>query len=52
MWEYFREFREKRAYYHAHQDEVRDILNQGAIKAKMVAQPLIQKIREVTGIKY
>jgi hypothetical protein len=35
-----------------HQDEVRDILNEGASKAKEVAQPMIEKIREVTGISY
>ncbi|MDD3835229.1 MAG: tryptophan--tRNA ligase, partial [Sulfurimonas sp.] len=50
IWEYFREFREKRAYYEAHQDEVRDILDAGAIKARAVALPMIEKIREVTGI--
>lgn len=52
IWEYFRDFREKRAYYHAHQDEVKDILNEGATKARAVATPLIEKIREVTGIRY
>ena len=52
MWEYFREFREKREYYEQNQDEVRDILNSGAKKAREIAQPLIQKIRSATGIKY
>jgi tryptophanyl-tRNA synthetase len=52
MWEYFRDFREKRAYYHSNQDEVREILNLGAKKARNVALPLIEKIREVTGTKY
>jgi tryptophanyl-tRNA synthetase len=50
IWEHFRDFREKRAYYEAHQDEVRDILDAGAIKARAVALPMIEKIREVTGI--
>jgi len=52
MWEYFREFREKREYYINHQDEVREILKYGAQKAKAAATPVIEKIREVTGIKY
>jgi len=52
MWEYFREFREKRKYYAANQLEVREILEMGANKARAVAQPMMEKIREVTGIKY
>ena len=52
IWEYFRPYREKRDYYLAHQDEVRDILHAGANKAKEIATPMIEKIREATGIKY
>ena len=52
IWEYFKPYREKREYYNAHQDEVRDILNAGAHKAREVAAPLIEKIRTLTGIKY
>ena len=52
IWEYFRPYREKREYYKTHQDEVRDILNAGAIKAQTVASPLIEKIRTLTGIRY
>jgi tryptophanyl-tRNA synthetase len=52
IWEYFRPYREKREYYATHQDEVRDILTQGAKKAKAVASPMMEKIREVTGIAY
>jgi len=52
MWEYFREYREQRNYYLTHQDEVREILNAGAKKAHEVAAPMIEKIREVTGIRY
>jgi tryptophanyl-tRNA synthetase len=52
MWEYFGDFREKRSYYEIHQDEVREILNAGAQKAKQVALPMIEQIRSVTGIKY
>jgi len=52
IWEYFRSQRERRAYYEAHQDEVRDILKAGAAKASAVAQPIIEKVRSATGIKY
>ena len=52
MWEYFREFREKREYFQNNQDEVRDILNSGASKAKAQAMPMIEKIRSATGIAY
>ncbi len=52
IWEYFRPFREKRAYYQTHQDEVREILQMGASKAKEVALPLIEKVRTKTGIAY
>ena len=52
MWEYFREFREKREYYEKNQNEVRDILNMGADKARAVAMPMIEKIRSATGITY
>ena len=52
IWEYFRPFREKRAYYEAHKDEVKDILAMGAKKAKESALPLIEIIREKTGIRY
>ena len=52
MWEYFRDYREKRDYYANNQDAVREILNNGAIKAKEVAMPMIEKIRSATGIRY
>lgn len=52
MWEYFRPYRERRAYYEAHQHEVREILHMGAAKASATAQPIIEKIRTVTGIRY
>ena len=52
MWEYFREYRDKREYYINNQDEVRAILDAGASKARAIALPLIEKIREATGIKY
>ena len=52
MWEYFREYREKRDYYLSHQDEVREILKVGAIRAKESALPMIEKIRSISGIDY
>ena len=52
IWEYFRPYREKREYFIAHQDEVRDTLHQGAKKAKEIAFPIIEKVRSVTGIQY
>jgi len=52
IWEYFRPYREKRAYYEAHQDEVRDILAAGAAKARESARAINEKIRTAVGIKY
>jgi tryptophanyl-tRNA synthetase len=52
MWEYFGEFREKRNYFEANQNEVRAILDEGAKKAKEIALPLMEKIRSLTGIRY
>ncbi len=52
MWEYFREYRETREHYLNHQDEVREILKNGANKASEIAQPMMEKIRSVTGILY
>jgi len=52
MWEYFGKYREKREYYLQNQDEVRDILKMGAKKANAISSEMIEKIREVSGIKY
>ncbi len=52
MWEYFKEYREKRDYYVNNQDEVREILKNGANKARETAMPMIEKIRVATGIAY
>ncbi|QFR42676.1 tryptophan--tRNA ligase [Sulfurimonas sp. CVO] len=52
MWEYFREYREKREYFEKHQNEVREILKNGADKAREIAMPTIEKIRSVSGISY
>lgn len=52
IWEYFRPYREKREYFAARQDEVRNILAAGAAKARESAMPVIEKVRSVTGIRY
>jgi tryptophanyl-tRNA synthetase len=52
IWEYFRPYREKREFYAARQDEVRDILAAGAAKAREAAMPIIEKVRSATGIRY
>ena len=52
IWEYFRPYREKREYYLQHQEEVREILQEGAFKAHSVAAPMMEKVRKVTGITY
>ena len=52
MWEYFRDFREKQHYFKKNQDEVREILKQGANTAREIALPMIDKIRSATGINY
>ncbi len=52
IWEYFGPYREKREYFENNQDEVRDILAFGASKARNVAMPIIEKVRQATGIKY
>lgn len=52
IWEYYAPYREKREYYEKHQDEVRDILNAGAAKARAAAADIIEKVRSATGIAY
>ena len=52
IWEYYRPYREKRTYYEAHQDEVRDILKAGAAKARAAAHGINDKVRTAIGVKY
>ena len=52
MWDYFKEYREKREYFEKNQDEVREILKKGADRAREIAMPTMQKIRKATGIEY
>jgi len=50
IWDHFADARQKREYYLSHKDEVRDILNKGAKKARDIAQQKMQIIREKVGI--
>ncbi len=52
MWDYFAPYREKRDYYLKNQNEVREILQNGANKARNIAAPMMEKIRTATGIAY
>ena len=48
----FDPFREKRSYYENHPKKVETILAQGAAKVRAVSHQTMQKVREVTGLKY
>ncbi len=50
--EYFRPFRDKRAYLSNNMDYVLDHLNSGSEKATLVADQIISKVRSATGLKY
>jgi len=50
IWEEFGEARERRAYYRDNPDEVQDILNQGAKKARDIADKKMARVREAVGI--
>jgi len=52
IWEYFRPYRDRREYFENNPDEVREILALGASKARNIAMPIIEKVRQATGIKY
>ena len=52
IWEYYRPYREKREYYEKNQNEVREILDAGAAKAREAAAEVIEKVRSATGIAY
>jgi len=52
IWEYYAPYRQKRQYYATHQDEVRDILQAGAQKARNAAADVIEKVRSAVGISY
>jgi len=50
IWDYFAEAREKKAYYNDHKDEVLEILNEGAKKAKAIASKKMEIVRDCVGI--
>ncbi|MCF6172991.1 MAG: tryptophan--tRNA ligase [Campylobacteraceae bacterium] len=50
IWDYFELARDKREYYLNHTDEVRDILHDGAKKARAIASKKIEIIKEKVGI--
>ena len=50
IWSEFEEAREKRAYYMDHTEEVREILDAGAKKAKAIASEKMKIIRDAVGI--
>ncbi|MCD6245794.1 tryptophan--tRNA ligase [candidate division WOR-3 bacterium] len=50
--DYFAPFREKQQYYMNHREEVINILEKGAEKAKEEAGNLMEKVRSVTGLSY
>ena len=52
IWDLFRPFRERREELEADQAKVLEILDEGAKKARVVALETIEKVREVTGVRY
>ena len=52
IWEYFRPYRDRREHFENNHDEVREILAYGASKARNVAMPIIENVRQATGITY
>ncbi len=50
IWEYFAPYRQKREYYLAHENEVLEILDAGAKKARKIAEENMNIIREKVGI--
>lgn len=43
-------FREKRAYWESHRNDVQDVLRAGGLKAKSLAQQTMEEVREVVGV--
>jgi tryptophanyl-tRNA synthetase len=52
IWDYFAPFRDRREALAARPDDVREVLAAGAAKARAVAAVTMEKVREVTGLKY
>jgi tryptophanyl-tRNA synthetase len=43
-------FREKRAYWESHRNDVQDVLREGGLKAKSIAQHTMEDVRDVVGV--
>lgn len=52
IWDFFKPFREKREELEADEGKVVEILDKGAAKARAIAMETIEKVREVTGVRY
>jgi tryptophanyl-tRNA synthetase len=52
IWNYFAPHRERREYLLAHPQEVCDILEKGALKARAASKPIMEKVREAVGLNY
>ena len=50
IWDYFEEAREKREYYLNNINEVKEILNEGAKRARAIASKKMEEVREKVGI--
>ncbi len=50
IWEHFAEARDKRAYYLEHPDEVYEILEEGAAKARKIASTKMETVRACVGL--
>jgi tryptophanyl-tRNA synthetase len=46
----FLPYQEKYRYFQAHPDEVEDILREGAVRARALANPVLEKARQATGL--
>jgi tryptophanyl-tRNA synthetase len=51
-WEFFRPFRDKRAELAKNEDHVRQVLKDGAAKARAIATPTLDLVRQRTGLIY
>ncbi len=50
IWEHFKDAREKKEYYSAHKEEVKELLTEGANKAKAIASKKMEIVRDAVGI--
>ena len=50
IWEHFKDAREKKEYYTAHKEEVKELLAEGASKAKAIASKKMEIVRDAVGI--